>query len=189
MACFKPTHITGETTAHTELDVGPMRLQLRLANATFAKDCSYFIAVQYGEGDAVQKFRTEVSESTSTPVFGRSAFDIALPAAALQDGAAQHGQFVQQKPPKAQAPLGPESYGGTLLAATGGVRGVRRGCAHRAAEILFFATDSGRLTDCRGGAALGREHGIRMSQVLYKMGLARLTKCVRRARTRAQIKS
>ena len=69
------------------------RLQLRLANATFAKDCSYFIAVQYGEGDAVQKFRTEVSESTSTPVFGRSTFDIALPAAALQDGAAQHGQL------------------------------------------------------------------------------------------------
>ena len=53
---------------------------LRLSKATFAKDCSYFIAVQFGSGHAVQKFRTEVSEPSSSPAFARNTFVLDVPA-------------------------------------------------------------------------------------------------------------
>ena len=63
---------------------------LQLSKAVFAKDCSYFIAVQFGRGEAVQKFRTEVSEPSSSPTFTRNtfAFDVPAGVAALARAAA-----------------------------------------------------------------------------------------------------
>lgn len=54
-------------------------LNVRIGQATFAKDCNYFIAMQFDEGAAVQKYRTEVSEPASKPCFTKNSFSFDLP--------------------------------------------------------------------------------------------------------------
>ena len=46
-------------------------VEVRIASATFAKSCSYFVSVQCGEGE---KVRTEVCKPATTPAFTKRIF-------------------------------------------------------------------------------------------------------------------